>query len=490
MNKHYDCIIIGSGAGGCAAAQRLARSGARVLLLEKGGRLPLDGSTQDVDKVIRQGLFKSREPWLDSRGRCFTPEEYFNLGGKTKWYGAAVLRMDAHEFAADPDHQCPAWPISADDMADVYAQAEHALQVRCFDIEAGLADILRRLRNKAPGWLDEPLPLALAADILLYPGEARHFDAFASAQQLKQDAELAFLEPVLKLPNLTIRTDSTVCALLASRTSPQQVAGVRIETGQHFYADRILLAAGALHSPRLLQDYLDRTGLASQLPVTQQVGRNYKQHVLSAVIAFTPRRQTDLLRKTRLLLHADYPHSSVQPLGFDAELIAALMPAFIPRRLARWLGRYAYGFFLQTEDGSHPDNRVLTADAGGLPRLDYRAARLPAATREHRGFVRRFVGDLLRSGMLAISRGIPLSGTAHACGSLRMGHDPCDSVVAPDGKVHGFTNLYVVDGSVLPRSSRVNPSLTIFAWALRVSEQLVQNKEEFRNESVQQSASA
>jgi choline dehydrogenase-like flavoprotein len=37
------------------------------------------------------------------------------------------------------------------------------------------------------------------------------------------------------------------------------------------------------------------------------------------------------------------------------------------------------------------------------------------------------------------------------------------------GKVWGFDNLYVVDGSVLPRSSKVNPALTIYAWALRTA---------------------
>ena len=98
MNDRYDYLIVGSGAGGAAAAYRLAWSGRRVLLLEKGSVLPTDGSTLDVDKVIRQGVFKSNEPWVDKDGATFVPEEYFNLGGKTKWYGAAVLRFDPQEF--------------------------------------------------------------------------------------------------------------------------------------------------------------------------------------------------------------------------------------------------------------------------------------------------------------------------------------------------------------------------------------------------------
>ena len=64
---------------------------------------------------------------------------------------------------------------------------------------------------------------------------------------------------------------------------------------------------------------------------------------------------------------------------------------------------------------------------------------------------------------------IPITGTAHACGTLVAGRDPAQSVVDAGGRVHGMENLYVVDGSVLPRSSRVNPALTIYAWALRVA---------------------
>jgi choline dehydrogenase-like flavoprotein len=71
---------------------------------------------------------------------------------------------------------------------------------------------------------------------------------------------------------------------------------------------------------------------------------------------------------------------------------------------------------------------------------------------------------------------VPLGGTAHACGTLIVGDDPANSVVDPLGRVHGMQGVYVVDGSVLPRSSRVNPSLTIYAWALRVASKLVESQ--------------
>ena len=128
----------------------------------------------------------------------------------------------------------------------------------------------------------------------------------------------------------------------------------------------------------------------------------------------------------------------------------------------------AYGFFLQTEDGSHPDNRVLAAPEASLPLLDYDAARVPASLREHTAFVRAFRRALLRAGYFSFSQRIGTQGTAHASGTLVAGADARDSVVDERGRVHGLEGLYVVDGSVLPRSSRVNPALSIYAWGLRV----------------------
>src|SRR5690242_5962634 len=128
----FDAIVLGSGAGGTAAAYRLALGGLRVALLEKGAHLPKDGSTLDIRRVVHGGEFLSRETWLDGRGNRLTPEEHFNVGGKTKWYGAALLRFGEHEFRADAAHGCVAWPVSIADMAPYYKEAERLLGVRQF----------------------------------------------------------------------------------------------------------------------------------------------------------------------------------------------------------------------------------------------------------------------------------------------------------------------------------------------------------------------
>jgi len=113
-----------------------------------------------------------------------------------------------------------------------------------------------------------------------------------------------------------------------------------------------------------------------------------------------------------------------------------------------------------------------------LPILDYDERRLVPAAREHHAFTRALQLALARTGMVSFTRRIGLSGTAHACGSLICGTNAADSVVDRDARVHGMQGLYVVDGSVLPRSSRVNPSLTIYAWGLRAGQLAAQQFQE------------
>src|SRR5207302_3757707 len=116
--EHYDVIIIGSGAGGGTLAHRLAPSGKRILLLERGGYLPREPENWDSDEVFLKGRYLPDEQWLDKDGNRFTPHQQYFVGGNTKFYGAILFRLRESDFREVRHHGglSPAWPISYDDL--------------------------------------------------------------------------------------------------------------------------------------------------------------------------------------------------------------------------------------------------------------------------------------------------------------------------------------------------------------------------------------
>jgi choline dehydrogenase-like flavoprotein len=468
-----DVIVVGSGAGGAAAAYRLIKGGHRVLLLEKGGVLPRDGSTLDVKAVFKSGRFKNQEPWVDGNNRQFVPGEFYNVGGKTKWYGAALLRFAPHEFDGDPAYQALAWPFGYDALAPYYDEAEQLLHVNRFDNEPELQALIDRIVQHDPSWRPEALPLGLKPEILNDPAEAKHFDGFASACGYKSDAEWNLLDLIQDDPGFALLTDKTVVGLLHAEGSPTEITGVRCADGSSYRARHVILAAGALSSPRILQDHLTETGLAAAWPNADVIGANFRMHLNTAVLGLSPFSRHDLLRKTAILFNERFPHSTIQCLGWlDGDILGVQLPAAVPKFVNNALGTRAIGFFATTEDGSSLDNRVVSGGTATLPVLDYDFHRLEPARDEHHALLRAFIVQLARAGLAGVERYAGLAGTAHACGSLVTGSDPKTSVVDPAGRVHGMANLHVGDGSVLPRTSRVNPSLTIYAWGLRLGHHL------------------
>jgi thiamine monophosphate kinase len=72
--SHYDVIVIGSGAGGGTLVHRLAPSGKRVLLLERGDWLPREPQNWSAADVFVDNRYVSPDTWYDEHGKAFQPQ--------------------------------------------------------------------------------------------------------------------------------------------------------------------------------------------------------------------------------------------------------------------------------------------------------------------------------------------------------------------------------------------------------------------------------
>ena len=131
MRNDYDVIIIGTGAGGGTLAHRLAPSGKRILLLERGGYLPREPENWDSKAVFLDGHYLPDEEWMDKGGTRFRPHQQYFVGGNTKFYGAILFRLRERDFGVVQHHGgiSPAWPISYDELEPYYASAERLYHV-------------------------------------------------------------------------------------------------------------------------------------------------------------------------------------------------------------------------------------------------------------------------------------------------------------------------------------------------------------------------
>src|ERR1700680_3801206 len=131
MADSYDVISIGSRAGGGTLTHRLAASGKRILLLERGDWLPREPQNWLGEGVFVKGRYISRDSWYDEDDESFPPQVHYFVGGATKLYGAALYRLREEDFGELRHHDglSPAWPISYKQMEPYYTQAEQLYRV-------------------------------------------------------------------------------------------------------------------------------------------------------------------------------------------------------------------------------------------------------------------------------------------------------------------------------------------------------------------------
>jgi choline dehydrogenase-like flavoprotein len=515
MLDHYDVIIIGSGPGGASVAHKLAPTGKRILLLERGDYLPRSPANWDSQTVFVDAAYQAKETWYGADGRSFQPGLHYFVGGNSKVYGAALFRMRERDFGEiiHKDGVSPAWPIKYDLFEPYYAEAEQLFHVHGQRGEdpyeppssgpfpyppvshepqiQALSDSLSK---------DGLHPFHLPLGILLDEKDDKPtptsicircdaFDGFPCLLNGKADAQVMCVDPTLRAyPNLTLLTGAYVSKLEANE-SGKVVTGVRVTRAGHeelYSADIVVVACGALSSALLLLrsgNEKHPKGLANG---SDQVGRNYMRHNQSILMALMKQPNDTVFQKT--LAVSDYYFGSDDwdfPLGLiqmcatshGAQIRGEALPEWlewVPKMPFEEMARHSMDFWLSSEDLPRPENRIYYD--GDRVVLDLTEGNMEA----HRRLKKKLEIMLGRAGAhpvllersLYLGQNVPIGGTAHQAGTARFGTDPAASVLNLDCKAHELDNLYLTDASFFPSIGSVNPTLTIIANALRVAEKI------------------
>jgi choline dehydrogenase-like flavoprotein len=358
LADRYDCVIVGSGAGGGAAAQVLAESGRSVLVVETGAYPTTDALAHDHLRNPRStaGLPAVTDPdphgrprvsVVDGEAHVVLPPDggwsnnAFTVGGGTRVYGAQAWRFVPRDFAMASTYGVPEgsaladWPITYADLEPYYSLAEQRFGVSGGGVDpwhdprsiplpmpplprTALAERLAAAAQRL-GWgtLDPPLLINSTE----YQGRAGcvrcgQCVGFACPVEAKSGTHNTALPAALATGRCTLTTETTVERLVTN--SSGRVTGVALvalnENGQIWRrtidCEEVVVAAGATETPRLLLNSAhDRepAGLGNNL---DQVGRYLQAHVYAGAIGLFDDEVVDLVGPGVSIATCDFRHGN------------------------------------------------------------------------------------------------------------------------------------------------------------------------------------
>jgi len=516
MAQHYDVVIVGSGAGGGTLAQSLAATGKSILILERGEHLPREADNWNSKAVFIQNKYRATERWYDKKGKPFHPNIHYWVGGNTSFYGAALMRLREGDFTAvhHAGGLSPAWPIAYQDLKPYYDQAERLWKVhgkRGVDPAEAPGDPdyaypaipndpgVERLKThfEALGWKPFSLPLGVDREEgrpLTTPCiKCQTCGGYPCLLKAKSDARTIAVEPAMAHPNVTLLTGRKVISL-ETDASGKRVTGVvsiSAEGRETWTGDLVVLAAGAVNTALILLGSANSAHPQGLANGSDQVGRNYVFHTLTAMVSLTLEKLDAPFPKTLAVNDFywrdprggfDYPMGHIQLLEYmSAQTLEGQISEYLPPFLApgpafEAVAERLLSFLVISEDLPDPNNRVRLGLDGRIT-VDYAHNNLEGHERLVKTLQSALDGFVshthpITQHHLEFSSLLPLYGTAHQAGTVRFGDDPRSSVLDPWCKAHELDNLYVVDTGFFVTSSAVNPTLTVVANALRVADHL------------------
>lgn len=500
-NKKYDAIVVGSGFGGASVAYVLAKAGLKTLMIERGDWVKRDELDWNPREILIEGRYKSESPVAIKQysDKNFKPTGFNEVvGGSSVFYGGASFRLRETDFAK--------WPIAYSDLEPYYTQAEKLLEVHG---EAGediyepdrsedypyksseLTEPAQRIYQSAweLGYHPFRIPMAInsrnpARSLCI---QCQTCDGFPCKIKAKNDLTLTLLKDAQATGNLEIVAGAIADKVIEKNGKIASVECIDKISKELFSlsAKVVILSAGAIQTPALLF----RSGLEKR-DRSNALGKYLMRHfnaIVSCLFPFQTNPQNVFHKQVCITnFYEDFREKFQTSVGTIQDIYTPSTEAiehFAPKglkKIASFVSSHLQNLLCLAEDEPNPANQVTLGE-------EFDPYGLPAIKVEHqysendylrRDYLIEKAKKILRNagGLVAIFYNIETF--SHAVGTARFGCDPETSVLNPNCQFWGIPNLFVLDGSFMPTSGGVNPSLTIAANALRCGEYIVANFQE------------
>ena len=523
-----DFVIVGAGSAGCVLANRLTESGRhRVLLLEAGGsdrnfwvRMPIGYGKTFHHPRLNWRYTSDAVPGLDGRTTYWPRGKV--LGGSSAINAMVFIRGQREDYDGWEALGNPGWGWS--DVGPVFRRMEDFPRGADEHRGAGgpltVTDISGSEHPTCGAFIAacEAVGIARNTDFNGATQEGAGLYQITTRKGVRASAAAAFLRPAMRRPNLRVVTHAHVTRILFEG---RRAIGVEYRVGDRVHrvgaAREVILSAGAVNSPQLLQ--LSGVGPASLLgnqciPVVQAlpgVGENLQDHLCIDYI-YRANRPTlnSVLRPWwgRMAVGLRYVTTRSGPLSLSVNQAGGFFrsdPSRTRPNLQLYFSPLSYtratpgkrqlmlpdpepGFLLSVSN-CHPKSRgqvrLRSADPLAAPsiRPNYLAAREDVEELVDGALMLRRIAAAaplaaivereLRPGVGVTSRDemeadlCERAGSVfHASGTCRMGPDPATDVVDARLKVHGLAGLRVVDASIFPLlpSGNINGPAMMTGW--------------------------
>lgn len=484
LDLETDVVVVGTGPGGAACARALALAGVRVVLLEEGP--PKSRFARNQGDTMRFHMQEGGA--MVATGTAYMPI------AAGRGVGGGSLVNSAIAWRA-PDHVLQGWvDLLGDDrygpaaLTPVYDELWELLGIWSTRLEVSGKNndlVVRGVKKLGleGGYLDRATPACMGCGVC-YFGCATGGKASMDLNLLVDATNAgARIQADTKVHGILVENDRAVGVEGRMYHPEDRRPGGRVRVR----ADKVVIAAGGIGTPRLLHT----SGLAERLGPA--VGRGLHVHPGNAVLGLCdePIEMWKGATQGAWFHIPDMP--GVLPHTFSAPpevCVGILAPPGPGMKAAIAQLPYLTGLVVMISDrgegsvGAHPDGRAdirYDFDPDDVERIRkgmYWSAKvlLAGGAREVLAPVHGTTRCTSADELYAQIEHKPLTDftlyASHPMSSCRMGTDPATSVIRVDGRTHALEGLYLADSSTFPTSLGVNPSITTMALATVIGRRL------------------